>query len=72
MYTAMGFGVYIFFASMLVLAAIYAFFFIKETKGKRIDEMDKIFGFIREDVNYAKELEIVEDKPAKTTNIENV
>lgn len=47
MYTSMGFGVYIFFASMLVLASIYAWFFIHETKGLRPDQMDGLFGFAR-------------------------
>jgi hypothetical protein len=43
----MGYGVYIFFASMLVLASIYAWFFIHETKGVRMDQMDELFGFER-------------------------
>ncbi|PPJ54681.1 hypothetical protein CBER1_05983 [Cercospora berteroae] len=44
MYTSMGYGVYIFFASMLVLSSIYAVFFIHETKGLRPDQMDALFG----------------------------
>jgi hypothetical protein len=47
MYTSMGYGVYIFFASCLICASIYAFFFIPETKGLRIDQMDHLFGFTR-------------------------
>ena len=47
MYTSMGYGVYIFFASALICASIYAFFFIPETKGLRIDQMDRVFGFSR-------------------------
>ena len=43
----MGYGVYIFFASMLVFASIYAWFFIHETKGVRMDQMDELFGFER-------------------------
>lgn len=45
MYTSMGYGVYIFFATALICASIYAFFFIPETKGLRIDQMDRLFGF---------------------------
>ena len=71
MYTSMGYGVYIFFATMLVFAAIYAFFFIKETKGKRIAEMDQLFGFVRAGTNYAKEIEAV-DKEQATAKIEDV
>lgn len=47
MYTSMGWGVYVFFATCLVCATIYAWFFIHDTKGLRIDEMDKLFGFER-------------------------
>jgi hypothetical protein len=47
MYTSMGYGVYIFFASSLVCASIHAFFFIHETKGLRMDQMDHLFGFER-------------------------
>jgi hypothetical protein len=47
MYTSMGYGVYIFFASALICASVYAFFFIPETKGLRIDQMDQLFGFTR-------------------------
>lgn len=47
MYTSMGYGVYIFFASALICASVYAFFYIPETKGLRIDQMDHLFGFTR-------------------------
>ncbi|KAF2737834.1 general substrate transporter [Polyplosphaeria fusca] len=47
MYTSMGYGVYVFFATCLVAASIYAFFFIHETKGLRMDQMDELFGFER-------------------------
>jgi hypothetical protein len=53
MYTAMDYGVYIFFASMLVLASVYAWFFIHETKGLRMDQMDVLFGFVRPGTDYA-------------------
>ncbi|KAL1610319.1 hypothetical protein SLS60_001985 [Paraconiothyrium brasiliense] len=47
MYTSMGWGVYVFFATCLVGASIYAFLFIHETKGLRVDQMDELFGFER-------------------------
>jgi hypothetical protein len=47
MFTSMGYGVYIFFASALICASVYAFFFIPETKGLRIDQMDHLFGATR-------------------------
>ncbi|KAH7069413.1 MFS quinate transporter-like protein QutD [Paraphoma chrysanthemicola] len=49
MYTSMGWGVYVFFATALICASIYAFFFIHDTKGLRMDQMDKLFGFERKD-----------------------
>lgn len=48
MFTTMTWGVYVFFASCLVCASVYAYFFIHETKGLRIDQMDRLFGFERE------------------------
>lgn len=47
MYTSMEWGVYVFFATCLICASIYAYFFIHETKGLRIDQMDELFGFER-------------------------
>ncbi|KAJ5627466.1 general substrate transporter [Penicillium herquei] len=41
-----GCGVYLFFASMLILSAIYAYFYIHETKGLRMDQMDLLFGAV--------------------------
>lgn len=55
-FPGMNYGVYIFFASMLVLASIYAWFFIHETKGVRMDQMDKLFGFERPAVNYTSKV----------------
>jgi len=49
----MGYAVYIFFASMLVCASVYAYFFIQETKGLRMDQMDALFGFVRPGTDYA-------------------
>lgn len=51
MYSSMEYGVYIFFASCLVCASIYAYFFIHETKGLRMDQMDHLFGFERSTEN---------------------
>jgi Sugar (and other) transporter len=52
MYTSMTYGVYIFFASCLICASIYAFFFIHETKGLRMDQMDQLFGFVGQGTDY--------------------
>jgi hypothetical protein len=45
MYTSMEWGVYVFFATALICASVYAFFFIHDTKGLRMDQMDQLFGF---------------------------
>lgn len=45
MYSSMGWGVYVLFATCLVCASVYAFFFIHETKGLRIDQMNRLFSF---------------------------
>lgn len=67
MYTSMDYGVYIFFASMLVLASIYAWFYIRETKGLRMDQMDVLFGFVRPGTDYAaKVMYDAEEEPKGT------
>lgn len=43
MFTAMGYGVYMFFASLMILASIYVFFLIPETKGIPLEAMDRLF-----------------------------
>lgn len=43
MFTAMGYGVYLFFASLMILAAIFVFFLIPETKGVPLEAMDRLF-----------------------------
>ncbi|CAK7206918.1 hypothetical protein SEUCBS139899_009725 [Sporothrix eucalyptigena] len=59
MFTTMGYGVYIFTGIILVCAAIYAYFFIPETKGLRIDQMDQLFGGVGgQTVDYEKQLRV--------------
>ena len=37
-------GAYLFFAIFCVLSGIWAFFFVRETNGKTLEEMDGVFG----------------------------
>lgn len=39
-FTSFGYGTWFFFASWMVLASLWAFFFLPETKGLTIDQMD--------------------------------
>ncbi|KAK5193706.1 hypothetical protein LTR72_005886 [Exophiala xenobiotica] len=44
MFISIGYGTYIFFACFCFLAAIFAFFFVPETSGKTLEQMDEVFG----------------------------
>ncbi|KAE9405269.1 quinate permease [Gymnopus androsaceus JB14] len=44
MFLSMGYGVYIFFATLMVLSVPYVFFFIPETKLIPLEYMDELFG----------------------------
>lgn len=37
-----GFGTYVFFACMCLLAVVWAYLLVPETKGKTLEEMDQI------------------------------
>ncbi|KAE9406734.1 general substrate transporter [Gymnopus androsaceus JB14] len=43
MFTAMGYGVYLFFASLMIVSIPFVFFFIPETKQIPLERMDDIF-----------------------------
>ncbi|CAE7123368.1 unnamed protein product [Rhizoctonia solani] len=44
MITSLGYGTYFFFASLMIVFGAWAYFFIPETKGKSLEDMDRIFG----------------------------
>ncbi|KAH7337379.1 general substrate transporter [Rhizoctonia solani] len=44
MITSLGYGTYFFFASLMIVFGVWAYFFIPETKGKTLEDMDRIFG----------------------------
>jgi hypothetical protein len=41
-FNSLGYGTWFFFASWMLLAIIWSFFFLPETKGKTLDEMHTI------------------------------
>ncbi|CAG8276493.1 unnamed protein product [Penicillium salamii] len=43
MFANMGYGVYFFFASLMILSTFFVFFFIPETKGVPLERMDRLF-----------------------------
>ncbi|PYI21810.1 general substrate transporter [Aspergillus violaceofuscus CBS 115571] len=79
MFTGMGpggCGIYLFFGSMLFCSACFAVFFIPETKGLRIDQMDRLFGAVDgQSHDYYQEAEAVietEKKCGEVQMLENV
>ena len=44
MLSSIGWGTYIFFAAWLVLGALFVYFFVPETCGKTLEQMDAAFG----------------------------
>ncbi|KAE9392925.1 quinate permease [Gymnopus androsaceus JB14] len=43
MFSAMGYGVYLFFASLMVLSIVFVFLFVPETKQVPLERMEEIF-----------------------------
>jgi hypothetical protein len=43
MFNALGYGVYFFFASLMILSIFFVFFLVPETKGIPLEAMDRLF-----------------------------
>jgi hypothetical protein len=43
MFTGMGYGVYFFFASLMLCSIVFVWFLIPETKGIPLESMDRLF-----------------------------
>lgn len=47
MLAKISWGLYIFFAAWLALGMAFVWFFVPETKGKTLEQMDQVFGYVR-------------------------
>ncbi|KAF7551128.1 hypothetical protein G7Z17_g5243 [Cylindrodendrum hubeiense] len=47
-FKSFAFGTWYFFACWMLIAAVWAFVFLPETKGKTLEEMDVMFGYIHD------------------------
>ena len=43
MFTAMGYGVYFFFAALMMCSIVFVWFFVPETKGVPLENMERVF-----------------------------
>ncbi|KAG9252999.1 general substrate transporter [Emericellopsis atlantica] len=48
MFASFGYGVWFFFACFMLIAAVWAFVFLPETKGKTLEDFDVIFGYVHD------------------------
>lgn len=81
MINSIGWGMYLFFAVWLFIGALFIWFFVPETKGKTLEEMDLVFGSVlasedrdildaaREDVGLTTLLSGTEGKKLAVNNI---
>ncbi|KAI1065741.1 hypothetical protein LB507_001359 [Fusarium sp. FIESC RH6] len=47
-FKSFGYGTWFFFACWMITATVWAFFFLPETKGKTLEEMDIMFGYMHD------------------------
>jgi archaellin len=43
MLISIGYGTFIFFMCFCLMAAVFSYFFVPETSGKALEEMDQVF-----------------------------
>jgi MFS family permease len=46
MLESISWGMYVFFAGWLAAGMVFVYFFVPETKGKTLEEMDQVFGYV--------------------------
>ncbi|KAM3084132.1 hypothetical protein ACMFMF_001489 [Clarireedia jacksonii] len=72
MFTAMGYGVFIFFASLMICSIVFVWFLVPETKGIPLESMDRLFSRDLKTRNAHKIVmaELVEDEELFRANVE--
>lgn len=71
MFASLGYGTWFFFASVMMTAAIWSYFFVPETKGTTMEQLDVIFGYTR-DRNFGLFEESLEDDDSKKKRDEQI
>ncbi|KAI8939427.1 hypothetical protein NX059_003207 [Plenodomus lindquistii] len=56
-----GYGAYTFFAVFCLLAFVFTYFFVPETAGKTLEEMDKVFGDVDSEAEEQQKARIMRD-----------
>lgn len=70
MFAAMGYGVYFFFASLMLCSVVFVWFLIPETKGIPLESMDRLFELPTRTAHRTVLAELVEMETAFRANAE--
>ncbi|KAJ4290902.1 hypothetical protein N0V90_010098 [Kalmusia sp. IMI 367209] len=63
-----GFGAYTFFAVFCLLAFVFTFFFVPETAGKTLEQMDQVFKDVSSEAEEARKMRIEQEIMAENRN----
>ncbi|KPI36135.1 Quinate permease [Cyphellophora attinorum] len=69
MITSLGYGTYMFFGALMLLMGVWAFFFVPETKGKTLEQMETLFGAPSAESEAEKVVD--DEKPVGMVHVEN-
>jgi hypothetical protein len=69
MITSLGYGTYMFFGALMLLMGAWAFFFVPETKGKTLEQMETLFGAPSAESEAEKVVD--DEKPVGMVHVEN-
>lgn len=69
MIQGIGFGTYVFFAVFCVLAIIWVYFFIPETNGRTLEQMDFVFKDNQSNIEKERRARIEADMIARVRDV---